>query len=87
MTTPTTGKTFPAELLTPAEVQALIAACSPTSRSGSRNRALLTLLYRSGLRISEAIGDPGDPSRRSRCRAARRSRRPGIPSHRSGWRT
>ena len=61
MTTPTTGKTFPAELLTPAEVQALIAACSPTSRSGSRNRALLTLLYRSGLRISEAIGDPGRP--------------------------
>jgi site-specific recombinase XerD len=61
MTTPTTGKTFPAQLLTPAEVQALIAACSPTSRSGSRNRALLTLLYRSGLRISEAIGGPGRP--------------------------
>lgn len=58
-TRPSSGKTFPAGVLTPVEVQALINACSPTSRTGVRNRALLTLLYRSGLRISEAVGYPG----------------------------
>lgn len=63
-TRPPSRKTFPAEVLTPAEVQALINACSPTSRTGVRNRALLTLLYRSGLRISEAVGYPGRPETR-----------------------
>jgi Phage integrase family len=57
-------KTYPAEVLTPAEVQALINACSPKSATGIRNRALLTLLYRSGLRISEAIGYPGRPEQK-----------------------
>ena len=64
MTTPSARKTYPAEVLTPAEVQALINACSPKSPTGIRNRALLTLLYRSGLRISEAIGYPGLPEQR-----------------------
>jgi site-specific recombinase XerD len=36
-------------------VAAVIGECSPRSRTGIRNRALLTLLYRSGLRISEAL--------------------------------
>jgi integrase/recombinase XerC len=58
-TAPSSRKTYPAAVLTPAEVQALINACSATSRIGTRNRALLTLLYRSGLRISEAVGYPG----------------------------
>jgi site-specific recombinase XerD len=49
------GRTFPPEPLTPAEVAAIIAGCSPKARTGIRNRALLTLLYRSGLRISEAL--------------------------------
>jgi site-specific recombinase XerD len=49
------GRTFPPEPLTPAEVAAVIAGCSPRARTGIRNRALLTLLYRSGLRISEAL--------------------------------
>lgn len=47
----------PPELLTPAEVSALIGACSLRAPTGIRNRALITLLYRSGLRISEALGN------------------------------
>jgi site-specific recombinase XerD len=53
------GQKWPAEILTPAEVATLIGACSAKSRTGIRNRALLKLLYKSGLRISEAIGYPG----------------------------
>ena len=52
---PNKGQKYPGEPLTPAEVHALIAACSPKAPTGIRNRALLTLLYRSGLRISEAL--------------------------------
>jgi site-specific recombinase XerD len=51
------GVKFPPEVLTSGEVQALISACSPKSRTGIRNRAMLTLLYRPGLRISEVVGD------------------------------
>jgi site-specific recombinase XerD len=46
---------FPPEVLTDAEVRGLMAACSTTSASGIRNRALVALLYRSGLRLSEAL--------------------------------
>lgn len=49
------GRRFPAEPLTPGEVAGILARCSARSRTGIRNRALLTLLYRSGLRISEAL--------------------------------
>ena len=42
-------------MLTADEVQALIGACSATSASGIRNRALIALLYRSGLRVSEIV--------------------------------
>ena len=49
------GRKFPPEPLTPDEVAAVIGRCSPRARTGIRNRALLTLLYRSGLRISEAL--------------------------------
>jgi site-specific recombinase XerD len=52
---PNKGKKYPAEPLTPAEVAAVIGQCSPRSVTGIRNRALLTLLYRSGLRISELL--------------------------------
>jgi site-specific recombinase XerD len=55
------GKTFPAEILSPAEVGALLRACSSTSSVGARNRALITILYRGGLRISEALAlEPKD---------------------------
>lgn len=62
MTSPSAAdgwRRMPAEILRPAEVTALISACSAKSRTGIRNRALLKLLYKSGLRISEAIGYPG----------------------------
>lgn len=49
------GQTYPAEILTPDEVSALFRACSGRAPTGIRNRALLTVLYRSGLRISEAL--------------------------------
>jgi site-specific recombinase XerD len=59
------GRKFPAEPLTPAEADALIAASSATSRTGIRNRALLTVMYRGGLRVAEVLAlkvsdiDPG----------------------------
>ena len=46
---------FPAEVLTDIEVRALIDACPSTSATGLRNRALLAILYRAGLRIAEAL--------------------------------
>jgi site-specific recombinase XerD len=49
------GKWDRAEVLSQAEADALIAACSATSRTGVRNRAPITVLYRAGLRISEAL--------------------------------
>ncbi len=49
------GKTYPAEVLTPEEVRALLAQCSATSSYGLRHRALITLLYRTGLRLGEAL--------------------------------
>jgi site-specific recombinase XerC len=49
------GRTFPAEPLTRAEVEGLLAQCSPRSSTGLRNRALLTVLWRSGLRITETL--------------------------------
>jgi site-specific recombinase XerC len=55
MTPPNAGKKYPAEVLTAEEVQALMGACSARSASGIRNRALIALLYRSGLRVSEIV--------------------------------
>ena len=52
---PNKGKKYPAEPLTPAEVSAILGQCSVKAPTGIRNRAMLTLLYRSGLRISELV--------------------------------
>jgi site-specific recombinase XerD len=49
------GRRFPAEILTGDEVRALIGACSNRAPTGIRNRALIVMLYRGGLRISEAL--------------------------------
>ena len=46
---------YPVEILTPTEVKALIAACSNRAPTGIRNRALIAVLYRCGLRIGEAL--------------------------------
>jgi integrase/recombinase XerD len=52
---PNKGKQYPAEPLSPDEVSAIIGQCSRRAPTGIRNRALLTLLYRSGLRVSEIL--------------------------------
>ena len=52
---PNKGLRYPAEPLTPGEVAALLDGCSRRAPTGIRNRALLTLLYRSGLRVSEVL--------------------------------
>jgi len=49
------GRRFPAELLSSEEVRALLRACSSRAPTGIRNRALIAVLYRGGLRISEAL--------------------------------
>lgn len=52
---PTRGRKLPPEPLTEAEVLRLIAACSRTAPTGIRNRALIAVMWRAGLRISEAL--------------------------------
>lgn len=51
---PNKGQKYPIEVLTPQEVDALLRACG-RGLAGWRNRALITTMYRGGLRISEAL--------------------------------
>jgi len=51
---PQKGLTLPAEILTPEEVLAIMDQCRDTT-TGIRDRALITVMYRSGLRVSEAL--------------------------------
>lgn len=46
---------YPAEVLTKNEVRALLQACGKEKWTDRRNYALIMLLYRTGLRISEAL--------------------------------
>ena len=55
MPAPNKGKTYPPEVLTADEVKALIRASSNRAPTGIRNRALITVMYRAGLRLSEAL--------------------------------
>jgi len=52
-TSRTKPRKYPAELLTPVEVAALLRQCSTTAPTGIRNRALITVMYRAGLRVDE----------------------------------
>jgi len=49
------GQKFPAEPLTRDEVIALMDACSKRAPTGKRDRALICILWRGQLRISEAL--------------------------------
>jgi site-specific recombinase XerD len=49
------GRKFPAEPLTADEVLSLMRVPSSRAPTGIRNRALIAVLYRAGLRISEAL--------------------------------
>ena len=48
-------RTYPPEILTPGEAAALLRACDDRSWRGVRDKSLVALLYRTGLRISEAL--------------------------------
>ncbi len=49
------GKKLPPEPLSADDVKGLIRACSKRASTGIRNRALIAVLYRAGLRIGEAL--------------------------------
>ena len=51
----TPRRRLPPEILSHDEVEALLAACAGESSTALRNRALIALLYRAGLRINEAL--------------------------------
>lgn len=52
---PTYGRTYPREVYTKDEMDSLLKATSGSSATQIRNYALIYLLWRSGLRISEAL--------------------------------
>lgn len=52
---PNYGMKLPAEILTPAEIHQLLEACARRGPSGVRNRALIVVLWRGGLRSAEAL--------------------------------
>ena len=48
------GERLPGEVLAPADIRDLLRACNQ-GPTGARNRALLVVLWRGGLRIAEAL--------------------------------
>ena len=52
---PNKGKKYPAEVIPREEVIKLLATCSSRAPTGIRNKALITVMYRGGLRISEVL--------------------------------
>jgi site-specific recombinase XerD len=61
------GRTYPPDPPTRAEVVRIMDACSRRAPTGLRDRALIALLYRTGLRVSEALSlrpSDLDPERR-----------------------
>lgn len=51
---PNKGKRYPVEVLTRGEANRLLGACSARSATGLRNRAMIVVMYRAGLRVAEA---------------------------------
>ena len=49
------GRKFPAQPLDGDEVKTLIRACSQQASTGIRNAALIATMYRTGLRVGEAL--------------------------------
>lgn len=76
------GKRYPAEPLTDDEVRALLAAINGKRPLAVRNRALVAVLWGSGLRVSEALAlmprDVGDGSLRVRHGKGDKSRVVGL---------
>jgi integrase len=63
---PNKGKRYPAEPLSPDEARALIAVVTGRGPLAVRNRALVAVLWRSGLRVSEALAlRPSDVDERA----------------------
>ena len=56
MNNPAIRRKFPPEVYTPDEISRLVKACGMRSRTSYRNRALIVCLWRSGMRLSEALG-------------------------------
>ncbi len=52
---PNKGRRFPPEILTEDEARQLIRTTSSRAPTGIRNRALLVVMYRGGLRLGEAL--------------------------------
>lgn len=52
---PNKGKKYPPEVLTSEEIRCLISAASNRAPTGIRNRALIAVMYRGGLRLGEAL--------------------------------
>lgn len=52
---PRRGRRFPPEVLSPTEVRALFQACSNRAPTGIRNRALIVVMWRGGMRLGEAL--------------------------------
>ncbi len=49
------GRRYPIEILTRNEVASLLDVISSTSWTGVRNRSLVTVMYRTGMRVNEAL--------------------------------
>lgn len=49
------GRKFPAEVLSNAEISRLLGACSRRGPTGVRNRAIIVVCWRAGLRIAEVL--------------------------------
>jgi site-specific recombinase XerD len=52
---PNYGKRYPAEVLSDEEVRRLLLACPRSGPIGARNRALVAVLWRCGVRVAESV--------------------------------